>query len=200
MHVSRLIYAIGFYINLPAGAVTAFLLFLFFHPVKHESSQLSIYGKIKRLDLPGFLLFTPAVVMLLLAVQWGGTKYNWNSATIIGLFCGFVGMIAIFIAWQWRQQDEASIPPRIILNRNVAVACVVSFCMFGSMQLIVYFLPIWFQVIKSASPTESGIRFLATVLATMLLTFVAGGLGKSPIIPHLVCPLSNSRSHKTRLL
>jgi hypothetical protein len=146
--------------------------------VKREASQLSILEKIQRLDLPGFALFIPAVIMLLLAVQWGGTKYSWNSATVIGLLCGFIGMMAIFITWQWHAQDDASIPPRIFMNRNVAVASVVSFFMFGSLQLIVYFLPIWFQVIKRATPTQSGIDFLATVLATMLLTFTAGGLGK----------------------
>ena len=147
--------------------------------MKGEASQLNIFEKIQRLDLPGFVLFIPAVVMLLLAVQWGGTKYSWNSATVIGLLCGFVGMMAIFIAWQWYAQDEASIPPRILMNQNVAVACIVSFFMFGSLQLIVYFLPIWFQVIKTAIPTQSGIDFLATVLATMLLTITAGGLGNS---------------------
>jgi hypothetical protein len=146
--------------------------------VKRDASQLSLIEKLKRLDLPGFALFIPAVIMLLLAVQWGGTKYSWNSATVIGLLCGFVGMLAIFIAWQWHAQDDASVPPRILLNRNVAVACVVSFFMFGSLQLIVYFLPIWFQVIKGATPTQSGINFLAAVLATMLFTFIAGGLGK----------------------
>lgn len=146
--------------------------------MQHEASQLSLFEKIQRLDLPGFALFIPAVIMLLLAVQWGGTKYSWNSATVIGLLCGFVCMMAIFSAWQWHAQDEASIPPRVLKNRNVAVACAVSFFMFGSLQLIVYFLPIWFQVIKRATPTQSGINFLATVLATMLLTFTAGGLGK----------------------
>jgi hypothetical protein len=118
--------------------------------------------------------------MLLLAVQWGGIKYSWNSATVIGLLCGFVGMMAIFIAWQWQAQDEASIPPKILMNRNVAVASIVSFFMFGSLQLIVYFLPVWFQVIKGATPTQSGIDFLPSVLSTMLFTFVAGGLGKLP--------------------
>jgi hypothetical protein len=170
--------SIGFFINLPAGGVTAFLLFLFFHPVKREASQLSIIEKMKRLDLPGFALFIPAIVMLLLAVQWGGFKYSWNSATIIGLLCGFVGMLGIFIAWQWHAQEDASIPPRIMMNRDVVIACVVSFFMFGSLQLIVYFLPIWFQVIKGATPTQSGINFLPAVLATMLFTFIAGGLGK----------------------
>ncbi|KAL9065886.1 MAG: hypothetical protein Q9161_007939 [Pseudevernia consocians] len=40
------------------------------------------------LDLVGFSIFAPALIMLLLALQWGGTTFAWNSSQIIGLFCG----------------------------------------------------------------------------------------------------------------
>src|ERR1700722_20350750 len=64
-------YFIGFYINLPAGAATALLLVLFFHPGERETSKLLFTQKLEYLDLLGFLIFIPAAIMLLLAVQWG---------------------------------------------------------------------------------------------------------------------------------
>jgi hypothetical protein len=124
-------------------------------------------------------MFIPAVIMLLLAVQWGGHTFAWNSATIIGLLCGFVGMVVVFTVWQWRQQDEASIPPKIFLNRNIYTASFISFFMMGCLQTTAYYLPIWFQVIKGASPQQSGIDILPVVLSSGLFTFVAGGLGGS---------------------
>jgi hypothetical protein len=133
--------------------------------------------KVKHFDLPGLFLFVPAIIMLLLAVQWGGNKYAWKSATIIGLFVGFGLTMIVFAGWQWRQQDEASVPPRIIRQRSILAAMVIVFMGMGSVQLIGYYLPLYFQVIKGASPVHSGLRLLPTVLANFLASILTGGLG-----------------------
>lgn len=129
--------------------------------------------------------------MLLLAVQWGGNKYAWKSSTIIGLFVGFGLSMIAFGAWQWKQQDEASIPPRIIGQRSILSAIVVVFLGMGSVQLIAYYLPIYFQVIKAESPVHSGIRFLPTVLANFTASILTGGLGSFPPSQILNQTLSN---------
>jgi hypothetical protein len=38
--------------------------------------------------------------MFLLALQWGGQKYAWNSGTIIGLFIGSFANLCVFLAWE----------------------------------------------------------------------------------------------------
>jgi len=136
--------------------------------------------KMKHLDLPGLILFIPGVLMLLLAVQWGGNRFPWKYATIIGLFVGLGLIIVLFGAWQWHQQDEASIPPRIIGNRTIIFSAIVSFFGFGSMNIISYYIPIWFQVIKHESPLQSGIRLLPMVLGSLIMLIISGGIGKSP--------------------
>lgn len=114
--------------------------------------------------------------MLLLAIQWGGSKHAWKSATIIGLIFGFAITMLIFAFWQWYLQEEASITPRIFKQRNVYSAVLMSFFGLGGVQTIAYFLPIWFQVIKHMTPVQSGIRFLPMVLANLVMAVLAGGL------------------------
>jgi hypothetical protein len=169
---------LGFYINLPLGAVTALTLTIFFRPNEGKLAKLPLGQKIKHLDLPGLGLFVPGVVMLLLALQWGGNRNPWKSATTIGLIVGFVLTIALFIAWEWRQGDEASIPRRIMGQRSVYSAAAVVFFGLGSVQIIGYYSPMWFQVIKGVSPVGSGIRFLPMVLGNFVGAIVTGGLGK----------------------
>jgi MFS family permease len=167
-----------FYINLPLGFITFLTLLFFFRPHNRPTTELPLSQKLPHLDLPGLLLFIPAVVMLLLAVQWGGNKYPWKSATVIGLIIGFAGLIGIFGYWQWRQGDDASIPFRVAGKRSVYSSVLMSFFGLGSVQLIAYYLPMYFQVIKDDTPVKSGIRFLPSVLGNLVSSILTGGLGK----------------------
>ena len=72
--------------------------------------------------MPGFL-FAPTVIMLFLALEWGGTKYAWKSATVIGLFCGSFGNLLLFLAWKHRVGAEAMIPLHLLKNRIVWSSC-----------------------------------------------------------------------------
>jgi hypothetical protein len=47
---------------------------------------------------------------------------------------------------------------------------------FGGMQLFAYYLPVWFQVIKGASPSMSGVYFLGTVGPQIVLAIISGAL------------------------
>lgn len=59
-------------------------------------------------DPIGTLLFIPAIVCLLLALQWGGTTYAWDSGRIIALFVVFGVCILVFIFVQWYLGDDAT--------------------------------------------------------------------------------------------
>ena len=125
-------------VNLPLGAVVAVILVFFFHPSRRESNKQSFIEKAKLLDLPGLLIFIPSVIMLLLALQWGGHTYPWKSATIIGLIIGFGVMIFIFTVWQWYQKDNASIPFRILTQRSVYSSVATLFFGLGSVQYVLF--------------------------------------------------------------
>jgi hypothetical protein len=59
-------------------------------------------------DPIGTVLFVPAIICLLLALQWGGTEYAWNSGRIIALFVVFGVCIVFFCVDQWWMGDEAT--------------------------------------------------------------------------------------------
>ena len=167
-----------FYINLPFGLITALILVFFFQPTDRPTTRLPLSQKLRHLDLPGLLLFIPAVIMLLLAVQWGGNKHPWKSATVIGLIVGFAVVMACFGYWQWRQGDEASIPLRVARQRSVYSAVLMLFFGLGSVQLIAYYLPMYFQVIKGNTPVQSGIRFLPSVVGNLVASVVCLWAGR----------------------
>ncbi|KAF7553104.1 hypothetical protein G7Z17_g3884 [Cylindrodendrum hubeiense] len=164
-----------FWINLPLGALTILSLVFFFKPPPSDSTKSpSILSRLESLDLPGAMLFAPAIIMILLALQWGGTTYAWKSPTIIGLFVGGAGLGVVFALWQVYKGDKAMIPPRLITERTMFFACSTEFFAMGAVFISIYYLPQWFQVIKGASPTKSGLMYIPLALSDVLSATLTG--------------------------
>lgn len=69
-----------FYINLPIGAVTIFGIAWFFDsPPRKNETSIGFKDRVQQFDPIGTVLFIPCIVCLLLALQWGGTKYPWSN-------------------------------------------------------------------------------------------------------------------------
>ncbi|KAJ3497861.1 hypothetical protein NLG97_g1571 [Lecanicillium saksenae] len=164
-----------FYINLPIGALVAVLLFVIAIPTQVKPREETVLKTIQtKLDLVGFALFAPSIVMLLLALEWGGNQYAWASATVIGLFCGAGVNFLIFLAWEFYVGEEAMIPMSMLRIRAVWVSCMFVFFFFSMMQIVVYYLPIYFQAVKNASPMISGVDLLPSILSQLISTVGSG--------------------------
>ncbi|KAG4419149.1 hypothetical protein IFR04_007745 [Cadophora malorum] len=173
-----------FYTNLPMGAVVALCLLLIHIPdirgdpsskPKHTFTSL-FYD----LDITGFSIFAPTVVMFLLALQWGGVEYPWKSATVIGLFCGSAGLLVVFLAWENKKGDEAMIPLAMVSKRVVWSATLSTFFLYGSLLGQAYYLAIYFQAVRGLSPSLSGAYALPGILSQVVFAGVSG-LGVSKL-------------------
>lgn len=132
--------------------------------------------KLKKLDLIGTAVLIPAVICLLLALQWGGTEHPWNDSRIIGLFVGFGLMISLFIGVQFWKGDEGTLPPRLFRNRNVLCAMLFS-CFFGSAFFpLIYYLSLYFQAIQGATAVEAGLKLLPLLMSEVLTSILSGAL------------------------
>lgn len=163
-----------FYINLPIGAITIIGVAIFFHNPDRAENHGTIRERLKQLDFLGASFLIPGVVCLLLALQWGGTSYAWNSATIIGLFCGFGAIITIFIIIQVRSGDRATIPVSVFFRRTVFFSAMFSFCVGSSFLIVVFYLPLYFQGVNGTSATKSGIDTLPLLLSVVTASIVGG--------------------------
>lgn len=111
-------------------------------PPKTRAQQTFI-DTVLRLDPLGTLIFVPAIVCLLLALQWGGVTYDWSNGRIIALFVVFGIAIIAFVALQIVLKDKATVPPEIARQRTIAFASFFGLCIGGSFFIMIYFIPIW---------------------------------------------------------
>ncbi|CAN8095360.1 unnamed protein product [Discula destructiva] len=140
-----------FYINLPIGFVAvAAIVFLFHNPAAAKSTEvLSWTDKLLHMDPVGIVLTMGAIISFILALQYGGHAYPWNSSQVISLVVGFVLMATALVFWEFFQRDKAMLPFRLLKRRSLWAPAMFQFFFAGCYFLLLYYLPIYFQRIKS---------------------------------------------------
>lgn len=145
---------------------------------------MTIFGNfLQYFDLLGFAIFAAAAIQLLLALQYGGNEFAWNSSTVIGLFVGAFATFAVFLGWDIHKGDDAMIPISMVRKRHVWTSCLVFGFLMSQLLVGAYYLPIYFQAVKGASPTMSGVNLLPNILANLCFAVTSGALGKFIAIP-----------------
>jgi EmrB/QacA subfamily drug resistance transporter len=165
-----------FYINLPLGAITVAALVFFLH-IPAQKQQLSVKDRLASLDPVGSVLLLSSITCLLLALQWGGSKYAWSEWRVIVLLVLFAVLTLLFIWLQYATQNTtASIPARIIRQRSVFVGAFYQFLAGAVLMTVCVYLPLWFQAIKGVSAVQSGIDTFPLLLSLVVSTIICGAI------------------------
>lgn len=173
-----------FYINLPLGVFPLIILLLVQIPEQTpKKSPMIILSKLHRyLDLIGFIFFSAAVLQLLLALQYGGSQYPWNSSPVIGLFCGSVATFIVWLIWNYSKGEDALIPASMIGQREVWSSGIYQSLVVSAMYGATFYLPIYFQAINQATAILSGVYLLPAILSQLVAAGLSGLLRKFPLI------------------
>ncbi len=168
----------GFYINLPIGGLVALLLVFTRVPEQRKKAPaLEVLPTFyKTFDLVGFVLFAPAAIMFLLALEWGGNEYPWDDSRIIGLFCGAGATAIVFLGWEYYKGRDAMIPFHLITQRIAYTSYANVAAIFGLTMVIAYYLPIYFQAVKDDSALISGVNLLPQILSQLVASVISGVL------------------------
>ena len=174
-----------FYVNLPLGllALAAIAVAL---PSASERVQHSI-------DYVGATLLAVGLSSLVLLTTLGGNRYAWGSAEIVALGAVAVVGIGAFI-WKESRAAEPILPLHLFRNRVFAVTSaigfVIGFALFGALT----YLPLFQQVVRGATPTESGLQ-LIPVMAGVLIGSIGSGqaitkTGRYKAFPIIGCAIA----------
>jgi MFS family permease len=178
-----------FYINLPIGGIAgAIILFFFTTPSAAVPASASLKEKILQMDLPGTVTIMGAVICYILALQWGGQSKAWDSGSVIAcLVCFGVIMIA-FVVVEYYQGERAIIVGRLLKDRTISVGMGFIFFLAGGFFLLLYYIPIYFQVVSGVSASQSGVRNLPLILGVTISTILSGGLitAFGHFVPYLI--------------
>jgi MFS family permease len=169
----------AFYVNLPIGALTApFLLFLI--PPFDALKGTSLMNRLRRIDWIGLIIFCGMICSLVLALQFGGNEYPWNSGQVIGCFVTFGVLLIIFAftqtLWMPGQTKERRLfPIEMIFARTPVLLFILSATASTTVFLAIYYIPLYFQFTRGDTALHSAVRLLPIVF-TLVFGCVGGGI------------------------
>ena len=156
-----------FFVNVPFGII-ALIVTAAALPSSGERKQHTI-------DYAGIVTLTIAASSFILFTSLGGSSFAWSSAKSYLLFGAGLVFTAVFVVIE-RRSPEPILSPGLFKNRVFtsasAIGFVVGFAMFGAMT----FLPLYFQDVHGASPTNSGLRLLPMMVGLFSASIVTGQL------------------------
>ncbi|MGH6768243.1 MAG: MDR family MFS transporter [Xanthobacteraceae bacterium] len=157
-----------FWINLPLGAVALVM-------TDRALKRIPRNDRPHRLDAPGAALMVAAALALLLALSWGGVRFPWNSAVILGLLAASAVLWALF-AWRLARAPEPFIPLTILREPVIAIMVTAGFFSIGTIIGLSIAVPLYLQMVLGQSASGSGIALIFFVVGTSIGSLASGRL------------------------
>ena len=160
----------AFYIQVPFIAIAGLAGCLTIDvPVKETDK-----AKIQRVDFLGAFTLVATLVLLLLGLNSGGNIVPWNHPLVyVSLPLSLISLFA-FIYIEERVATEPVIPVRLLLDRSVMAACLTNWFITMAVYALLYYGPIYFQIVRDLSATRAGALFVPSSVGMALGSLGSG--------------------------
>ncbi|KAJ1964669.1 hypothetical protein GGI12_001271 [Dipsacomyces acuminosporus] len=169
--VERSSWRVAFWLNVPICVIAAGIIMVLLRLPKPSGTRKE---KIQRVDFVGTALSLLCIVLLLLALSWGGRSHAWSDASVI--CCIVFGVVAgvLFAVYEGKYPTDPIMPMRLLRTRNVAISFV-SHIFFGAATFApLYLIPLWTLVVKNSTSITSGLYLLPFTLSELVAAGAAG--------------------------
>ncbi|KAI9752221.1 MAG: hypothetical protein M4579_005724 [Chaenotheca gracillima] len=169
----------AFYINLFIGALCA-PAYIFLIPSKDPRPGATFRQRAAEMDYPGIVLQAGVLTAFILAINWGGITYPWNSGRIIALFV-VSGVLLIALGFQqvfniFTRESRRIIPVQFFKSRHVLILFSATAAGGACSFVPIYMVPVFFQFTRNDGPLDAGVRLLPFIIVMVVFVFANGGL------------------------
>lgn len=151
-----------FYLNIPFGIVSMFLLSISLHEEFIKKKRYMDYG--------GIITFTAAIISLLYILDQPWESMMTRLILAVSILCF---LLFLYIE---RKSPEPLIPLRIYSIRSIAVANLAIFLLGSVFAVVSFHIPLWIQGVYGGGATDSGFVMIPISITWPLCSIVAGRL------------------------
>lgn len=154
-----------FWIFLPLGFVAFFLILALFPKTARRESE--------TIDWLGSLFLSLTIIALLLGFSWAGTRYDWGSAEIVGLFAAAAVCGIVFVLVEMKAKSPV-LPLALFRNDIVTISNVIGFLMSAGMMGALIYISFFVQGVEGIAPTYAGYVTMPMSIAMVVMSTVIG--------------------------
>src|SRR5229473_7194630 len=154
-----------FYINVPFGLLSAFLLIV--------SLKENVERKKHSIDYLGTLTLTVGIVALLFALLQGGVTWAWTSLPSLGLFALAIVLIVLFLLQEARA-SEPILPLTLFTNRIITISSIGGVILGVVMFGITSYVPLFVQGVRGGTATSAGVTLGPLLIAWPIASTLSG--------------------------
>ncbi len=167
-----------FFVNLPVGVLALLGFAVGFHPLGLRKGH--------RIDWAGAVALSVTLAAITLIASLGGRTFAWGSAEICGLAAAAALGLAAFL-WAETRASEPILPLGLFRMNVFAVTSAVSFITGAAMFGAITFLPVYLQLARGDTPTQSGLSMLPLTAGILISSAFSGSYmrrtGRYRILP-----------------
>lgn len=170
-----------FFINIPVGAITFFMIFQFLRDAPRKGPGLSL----SQVDWTGIGLLTVGLGSLQYVLEEGNENDWFNSDLIRNLAIISAVSLITFVWWELRAKNKNPVVEfRILKNRSLTSSLVLFVALGFGLYGGVFIFPQFTQFILGFSPTQTGLVLLPGGIATAVIVVICGRLlgGPKPLV------------------
>ncbi|MFD3447948.1 MDR family MFS transporter [Microbacteriaceae bacterium 4G12] len=156
-----------FYINVPIGIVSLFLITKYYKESMTRSKQ--------KIDWAGAITLVVGIVCLMFALELGGKEYAWDSTVILSLFGAFAILLIAFIFIE-RKAEEPVISFHLFSKRLFASTQAVAFFYGATFIICTVYIPIFVQGVLGGSASNAGLILTPMMLGSVIGSQMGGQL------------------------
>jgi EmrB/QacA subfamily drug resistance transporter len=175
-----------FWIMLPLGAVAIWM-------SDRALKAIPRNDRPHKLDVIGAVVMVAAAVLLLLALSWGGVRYEWDSFEIVALLAASA-ILWIAFARRLASAPEPFIPLSMIGEPLIGLMVTAGFFSIGTVIGLSIVVPLYLELVLGTSASGAGIALIAYVVGTSIGSLMAGRLLARLVhykrVPLLTLPLA----------
>ncbi|KAH0537074.1 hypothetical protein FGG08_006115 [Glutinoglossum americanum] len=169
----------AFYINLVIGGAFAPVYF-FLLPSFDPRPGVGYRKRLSEIDFLGAILVIGATTSGVMALNFGGITWPWDSGKIIGLFCTSGVLFILFGLQQvytvFTTVEQRLFPVHFLKSRTLLVLFIMTASGGSAVFLPVYFIPLFFQFVKQDTALEAAVRLLPYICLLVFVVFFNGAI------------------------